>query len=496
MRILMRILMTRVLFCFAVAMPLVLSERLLAYDLPRDNGKSEISSASTDNLKKLSTGLAEIAKHTRKSLVFISVSKNITLSGQGQIDPFEFFFGPGNGRPGLRQEKKQKQEGLGSGFFIDISKGYLLTNNHVVEDADEITIKLANGKTYPGKVLGRDKNTDIAVVRISEDKFDRSGLEQLTVSEVESLDVGELVVAMGAPFGLEASLSFGVVSATGRGNLQITQLGNFIQTDAAINPGNSGGPLVGMDGKVVGINTAIFSKSGAYNGIGFAVPAKLVRSIAEKLINQGVVKRGYIGIGMQPLTDELKEGLNLGKNETGTLVRQVEPSSPASKAGIKEGDVLLQVDNKTITNESDLSNAIGLSNPGDKVQIVLWRNGEKKTVGVTVGEFPSDEVLAGGKEKDPIKPAKGAPFGIAVQNLTADLRSELESQSKSGAVVSGVEPDSPAAKAGLMRGDIIIACNGQKITNASEFQSLASSSKRLLLRIERDGSFAFVSLKR
>ena len=488
----MRNFFTNVLFCSAV----IVSGSLFAYDLPKDSGKSEVGSASTDGLKKMSAGLAEIAKHTRKSLAFISVSKNVTLSGSGQMDPFEFFFGPGNGRPGLREERKQKQEGLGSGFIVDIAKGYILTNNHVVEDADEIFIKLANGKTFPGKVLGRDKNTDIAVVKVIDDKFDRTGLEQLTVSEADSLDVGELVVAMGAPFGLEASLSFGVVSATGRGNLQITQLGNFIQTDAAINPGNSGGPLVGMDGKVVGINTAIFSKSGAYNGIGFAVPAKLVRSIAPKLINQGAVKRGYIGIGMQPLTDELKEGLNLGKDETGTLVRQVEPSSPASKSGIKEGDVLLQVDNKQITNESDLTNAIGLSNPGDKVQITLWRNGAKKPITVVVGEFPGDGVARSDKEKDASKPAKGAPFGLGVQTLTSDLRNELDPQSKSGAVVAGVEPDSPAAKAGLLRGDIIIACNGQKISSAEDFKNLASGAKRLLLRIERDGSFAYVSLKK
>ena len=466
----------------------------LSYELPKDSGKTEISAQTSDGLRKLSSGLAEIAKHTRKSLVFISVSKNVPIGNE--IDPFEFFFGPGNGGARPRKERKQKQEGLGSGFIIDTSKGYILTNNHVVEDADEISIKLANGKTYSGKVVGRDKNTDIAVVKVSDEKFDRTGLDQLTVADGDVLEVGELVVAMGAPFGLEASLSFGVVSATGRGNLQITQLGNFIQTDAAINPGNSGGPLVGMDGKVVGINTAIFSKSGADNGIGFAVPAKLVRGIATKLINQGAVKRGYIGIQMQPLTDDLKETLNIPKNKSGTLVRVVENSSPASKAGIKEGDVLLEVEGKEILTESDLTNTIGLSSPGDKVQILLSRSGDKKAVTVIIGEFPTQGVAKNSSNREAPVSAKGMSFGIAVQNLTADIRNEIESQSKSGAIITGIEPDSPASRAGLQPGDIIVAANGQKISSASEFQSLASSEKRLLIRIEREGTFAYVSLKK
>jgi serine protease Do len=278
--------------------------------------------------------------------------------------------------------------------------------------------------------------------------------------------------------------------------LQITQLGNFIQTDAAINPGNSGGPLVGMDGKVVGINTAIFSKSGADNGIGFAVPAKLVRGIATKLINQGAVKRGYIGIQMQPLTDDLKETLNIPKNKSGTLVRVVENSSPASKAGIKEGDVLLEVEGKEILTESDLTNTIGLSSPGDKVQILLSRSGDKKAVTVIIGEFPTQGVAKNSSNREAPVSAKGMSFGIAVQNLTADIRNEIDSQSKSGAVITGIEPDSPASRAGLQPGDIIVAANGQKISSASEFQSLASSEKRLLIRIEREGTFAYVSLKK
>lgn len=461
-----------------------------SYDIPKDTGKLEVSITSYDTLKKFSMGLAEIAKLTKKSLVFISVSKSVAQPNA--VDPFEFFFGPGYG--GQRPSRKQKQEGLGSGFFIDLNKGYILTNNHVVEEADEISIKLANEKTYSAKVVGRDKNTDVAVVQIKDEKFDRSNLGQLILAEGKELDVGELVVALGAPFGLESSISFGVISATGRGNLQITQLGNFIQTDAAINPGNSGGPLVGMDGKVVGINTAIFSKSGAYNGIGFAVPAKLVRSIANKLINNGSVKRGFIGVGMQPLSDELRDGLGIAKNITGTLVAKVETNSPASKAGIKEGDVLLEVNGNKIHNESDLTNAVGLSNPGENIQISLLRNGQTKTLTVTVGDWPGEKI-AGQKNKPAKDGAKGGPFGLSVENLTDEVRSELGAESTVGAVVTGVENDSAAAKAGMQPGDIIVAVNGQKIANAKQFEVQARSQKRLLLRIERQGSYAYISLK-
>jgi len=462
-----------------------------AYDVPKDTGKLEVSVTNYDLLKRFSVGLAEIAKLTKKSLVFISVSKSV--SAPNQIDPFEFFFGPGPG--GQRPNRKQKQEGLGSGFFIDLNKGYILTNNHVVEDADEISIKLANGGSYSAKVVGRDKNTDVAVVKIQDEKFDRNNLGQLILSEGKELDVGELVVALGAPFGLESSISFGVISATGRGNLQITQLGNFIQTDAAINPGNSGGPLVGMDGKVVGINTAIFSKSGAYNGIGFAVPAKLVRSIASKLINNGAVKRGFIGVGMQPLTDELREGLGIAKTVTGTLVAKVEANSPAGKAGIQEGDVLLEVNGSKIHNESDLTNAVGLSNPGDKIEISLLRGNQNKNLTVTVGDWPGEKIA--GQQARPGKDgAKGNTFGLTVENLTSELKTELGADSSAGAVVTEVDENSTAAKAGMQPGDIIVAVNGQKTSSAKQFDEQSRSQKRLLLRIERQGSYAYVSLKK
>ena len=349
-------------FISALATSFLLStSTALSYELKDDDGRALISGESAKHLSMLSDGLATLADATRQALVYISVSKTLKLP-QGYVDPFEFFFGPGSGR----QRPSQKKQGLGSGFFIDTSKGYIMTNNHVIEGADEIEVKLFNGKSYDAKIVGRDENTDIAILQVKDKSYSKKNLRHLVLSQREP-KVGELSVALGAPFGLEASISFGVISAMGRNNLQITELGNFIQTDAAINPGNSGGPLIDMKGKVIGINTAIYSKSGGYNGIGFAVPAKMARSIAEKLINDGKVRRGYIGVGLQPLTAEIAEGLGLDNEQKGALVKQVEPDGPAKKAGLLAGDVIVGVDNTEIDSDGALILAIGTKSPGKKL---------------------------------------------------------------------------------------------------------------------------------
>ena len=356
-------------FVMKVGTPILLliSPLALAYELPES--QPHHFSAEVALLQSMSKGIAEISAEAKKAIVFVSTSK--TVKGNpfgGQMNPFEFFFGPMPYRQGSETERKEKA--LGSGFLVDLKKGYILTNNHVIDEADEITVKLANDESYSGKVLGRDKNTDIAIIKIKNDKFKRDGLAELTLGDSDKVQVGEFVIAVGAPFGLEASLSFGILSAAQRGNLQITNLGNFLQTDAAINPGNSGGPLLDTRGQVVGMNTAIFSRSGGSAGIGFAVPASLIRKVVPQLIDQGHLNRGYLGVRLtQELDEDINSGLGLSGDAKGALVSFVQEGTPAHKAGLMAGDVITSVEGKKVTNNSDLTNAVGLLPPGKKIKV-------------------------------------------------------------------------------------------------------------------------------
>lgn len=465
---------------------------------------------TTQVLHKMSKGVASIAKQANQAIVFVSVYKNAANMPQGMVDPFEFFFGPrgprgsqpgpdndprglpgGPGGPGGRREG-----GLGSGFIIDLKKGYILTNNHVVQGADEIQLKLANGESYEGRIVGRDQNTDVAVVQIKKDDFNRKGIAELSLGNSDSLDVGDFVVALGAPFGLEASLSFGVVSAMQRGNLDITKLGNFIQTDAAINPGNSGGPLLDMEGLVIGVNTAIYSRSGAYNGIGFAVPSNLVRNIAEQLINNGHIRRGYLGVFLQPIDDELQSGLNLPEGvKGGALVARVQRGSPADKAGLEPGDVVSEVNGTPMKMHSEIVNTIGLLKPGTKVALTLYRDGSKKSVTVAVGEHPDDEA-EDGKPGKAQAADKAMPFGMSLSGWSKQAAARYNLESTFGAIVTSVEPNDAADRAGIRSGDLILKVDNRKITSPEDFQKAAKGKSKVLVWIERSGEFYFVQLRK
>jgi serine protease Do len=415
------------------------------YQLPQGDALSP-PLKSSPLLEELSRGVSEIAANASKALVFISVSKTMRGYPQGYVDPFDLF-GMGQ-RP---EAPPPKQEGLGSGFIIDVEKGYVLTNNHVIEGADEITVKLANGEVYDGKVIGRDPNTDVAVVQIAGGKFKRENIGALMLGDSDSATVGSFVVALGAPFGLEASVSFGVVSAIGRGPLQLTQLGNFIQTDTAINPGNSGGPLVRIpDGKVIGMNTAIFSRSGGYQGIGFAVPINLAREVALSIINDGGVVRGFIGVQFRPLQAEWVESLGLPKGTTGAVVVEVAEGGPAEKSGIKANDVIVEIDNKAIKNTEELVNAIGLMKPGTKTVLTLWREGKKRTVNITIGDWPGSKELLSEKNEKGDTPANS--FGLEMSLVKFEGKWALR--------VEQVLANSPAARAGMQAGDMIFGING------------------------------------
>jgi serine protease Do len=465
-----------------------------AYSLP-SNSEKPLNDENIQALQKISKGVSTVAKHAEKAVVFVSVYKTVRGLPPGMIDPFEFFFGNPNGRTPRRGEPRQqrREEGLGSGFIIDLNQGYVMTNNHVVQDADEIQLKFPNGDSHEAKIVGRDPNTDIAIVQIKDKSFSRKGLSQLVLGNSDTVEVGDFAVAVGAPYGLEASVSFGIVSAIGRGSLSITQMGNFIQTDAAINPGNSGGPLLNASGQVMGMNTAIYSRSGGYNGIGFAVPSNLVRRIAEQLIGSGKVTRGYIGVGLQPIDSELQKSLNLPKDSAGTLVARIVDGGPADKAGIEPGDVITAVNKKSVRNESEAINAIGLMSPGDSVNLTVFRNGKRKDLVAKIGEYPSDDVqIAKGK---PI-PNDETAFGLTLQKLTPEKRQKFNLDSKNGLLVLNVSPGSEGERVGLQPGDLIIAINNKTVSDISSFKTLVKrSGNRILFRIERAGQYFFVPLR-
>jgi serine protease Do len=352
----------------------------VAYTLPQN--KPIEMSENIRSINQLSTGIAEITDYASDALVFIHVKSTAVRQSKSSR------FGPFPGRPFPHGQAPQR-EGLGSGFLIDLDQGFIMTNNHVVRGAGDIDIKLANGQEYKGTVVGSDANTDIAVVKISNKSYDRTGLTALSFADSDKLRVGSFVVAIGAPFGLEASTSFGVVSAIGRGNLGITPMGNFIQSDAAINPGNSGGPLLNTNGQVIGVNTAIASQNGGSNGIGFAVPSSIAKEIGTRLIETGKVNRGYIGAALGPVDREYKQVLEQNNFESGVLVAEVVGGSPAEKAGLLADDVIVMINKGRVSNASQVVNRIGLLNPGATIDLEVIRGGSKKNINITVGTWPS-----------------------------------------------------------------------------------------------------------
>ena len=466
----------------------------LAYSLP-SNAEKPLNDENIQALQKISKGVSTVAKHAEKAVVFVSVYKTVRGLPPGMIDPFEFFFGNPNGGTQRRGEPRQqkREEGLGSGFIIDLNQGYIMTNNHVVQDADEIQLKFPNGDSHEAKIVGRDPNTDIAIVQVKEKSFNKSGLSQLVLGNSDGVEVGDFAVAVGAPYGLEASVSFGIISAIGRGSLSITQMGNFIQTDAAINPGNSGGPLLNASGQVIGMNTAIYSRSGGYNGIGFAAPSNLARRIAEQLIGVGKDTRGYIGVGLQPIDSELQKSLNLPKDSGGTLVARIVDGGPADKAGIEPGDVITAVNKKTVRNESEAINAIGLMSPGTTVNLSIIRNGKAREVVAKIGEYPSDDIQTpknkGGSREE-------TAFGLTLQKLSPENRQKYNLDSKQGLLVLAVAESSEGERVGLQSGDLIMAVNNKPVADTQTFKNLVKQSgNRVLLRIERAGQYFFVPLR-
>jgi serine protease Do len=404
----------------------------------------------------------------------------------GGNDPFSDFwrrfFGDQFGAPGGPPAAPRR--GLGSGFIID-QKGLVLTNNHVVENADKITVKLSDEREFDAKVVGRDPKTDLAVIQINDGK---GKFPAAPLGDSSRLQVGEWVVAMGSPFGLDNTLTAGVVSAKGR-QIGAGPYDNFIQTDASINPGNSGGPLVNLRGEVIGINTAIFSRTGGNLGIGFAIPINSAKEILPELINKGKVTRGWLGVSIQRITPEIAQALGLEKNQ-GALVSSVVEGSPAAQAGVQAGDVIVDFAGERIDDSSKLPAIVARTEVGKNVNMTVLRDKKRMPLSVKIAELKEEEVVASAPQS--------GNLGMTVQNMTPELAKTLGLNRAEGVVITSVEPQSTAAEAGLQRGDVILEVDRKKISNAAELRKTLDGAKpgaNLLFLIQRGGNSVFLALK-
>ena len=454
---------------------------------PHDSSAASVSAVSETTM--VPANFSELAEKVKPGVVNIQVVKKVKNIGFGlrnfgspfgEKDPFGDFFGPFfEGNP----PRDFEQRGVGSGFVMN-KEGYILTNNHVVEDADQIKVKLANGKEYDGKIVGRDPKTDMALLKIE----GASDLHPLKLGNSDDLKVGNWVMAVGSPFGLEQTVTAGIVSAKGR-VIGSGPYDNFIQTDASINPGNSGGPLINMKGEVVGINTAIIASG---KGIGFAIPINMAKEIAPQLEQKGHVTRGWLGVGIQEVTPELAKSFGLSEKK-GALVAEVFSNSPAEKAGIERGDVILEFDGKEVADSKDLPRLVASTPVGKSVTLKLSRDGKVLDRQVKIGEMEEKAEVAKA-------PSSNKSLGITVQNLTPDIAKGLGLKKETGVVVTRVEPGSPAANAGIQTGDVIQEVNRKPVKDVNDFAQKVEKAKDqnsvlLLLQRGQNNLFAAVTPK-
>jgi len=439
-----------------------------------------------------STAFSDVVKVISPVVVNISTSTLHTKKDSAPFShffdsPFKDFYEPQD------MPRKWKENNLGSGVIVS-SDGFIITNNHVVEKADEITVTLYDHQTFKGKIVGTDPKTDLAIIKIS-----AKNLPAIQWGNSDNLQVGEFVLAFGNPFSLGHTVTMGIVSAVGRANVGIADYEDFIQTDAAINPGNSGGPLVNIKGELIGINTAIFSKTGGYQGIGFSVPSNMVQSVMTQLIKKGKVTRGWLGVTIQNLSPELAKEFGL-KKTAGALVTEIFKGSPAEKANLKRGDVLLSVNGKKITNVESLRNIVAQSKVGSKAKLNILRDGKNIVIDVTIAEFLKEVVQAMTQEPEEELPQEENAFaGFSVMSLTKNIAKQLDiSKNERGVVIVKVEPFSVSEEAGLKKGDVIQEINKKKIDNLSDFNKVLKNIREgdtVLLFVNRNGSKFYITLK-
>lgn len=455
-----------------------------------------VSPKVMEQLTQTGQGFTEIAKVVTPAVVNISSTKIIRRESVSPFsgDPFfRDFFGEDPFHD-FRLPRKWKEQSLGSGVIAS-SDGYIITNNHVIEKAEEIKVSLSDKRDFKGKLIGSDPKTDIAVIKI-----DAKNLPTIPWGDSDKLKVGEFVLAVGNPYGLNQTVTMGIISAVGRANVGIADYEDFIQTDAAINPGNSGGPLVNIRGEIIGINTAIFSRTGGYQGIGFAVPSNMAKSVMEQLIKKGKVIRGWLGVSIQEINTELAREFGL-KDLKGALVGDVTPQSPASKAGIKKGDVILNYNGKVVDNVGNLRNMVAQTPAGTRVKLRIVRNKKEMEVEAVIAELPKElpESSMSGREGFEGEEGENVLSGITVRELTKEMARELNlSKRERGVVVIKVESGSSAEESGLKRGDLIKEINHKEVTGLKEYNRIASKigkDETALLYINREGKKFYLTVR-
>jgi len=434
-------------------------------------------------------GFAPIVKLAGPSVVSIT-STSVRKAVDEDNDPFSFFGNiPGFNFRNSPQQMPHKQKAAGSGVIVS-SDGYILTNNHVVDDATRVHVTLADKREFDAKVVGKDAKTDVAVIKV-----DGSGLPAIAIGDSSRVEVGDLALAIGNPFDLGQTVTMGIISALGRSGIEAGNYENFIQTDAAVNPGNSGGALVNTRGELIGINTAILSQSGGNEGIGFAIPSNMARSIMSQIREHGQVTRGYLGVYIQPLTPELASSFDV-KDSKGVLVGNVEESGPAAKAGVERGDVIREVNGEAVNDPDALRFKVADLAPGSSVSLKVLRKGVEKNLSVKVGNQDVDLVAS---NKAPAPDANSAgKLGVSIQDITPQLYRQLgPAAPKSGVVITQVQPDSPAADSGIRQGDVVEEVNHQAISSTADFKNaLAKSSNSVLLLINREGKTMYTVVNR
>ncbi len=452
--------------------------------------------------KELSDVFVSISEAASPAVVSIQIEKKMADSplqfrgGPGGMSPedfFEHFFGQGRrNQSNPRREPSRERSvpvGQGSGFIIS-EDGYIITNHHVVGDADKILVKLSDGREFTATIIGSDPQTEIGLIKV-----DAKGLPTLALGDSDTIRVGEWVLAIGNPFGLSHTVTSGIVSARGRSNVRIVDYADFIQTDAAINPGNSGGPLVNLDGEVIGVNTAIFSQSGGSMGIGFAIPINMVKYVEAQLREKGSVSRGFLGVVIQNITPDLAAWFNLAEGQNGVLISDVSPDSPAIEAGLQKDDIIIEFDGKPVSEAGSFRSLVSTTKPGQEIRVTVLREGNRVEKTVKIGTLQGEDLEVASTPQGGVEQKE---LGLTVENLTDDIAQRLGYEGQTGVVVSAVEPGSVAEAAGIEQGQLIQAVNRKPVSNVNEFKDIIGKidkEKGALLSL-KDGEFSrYVTLR-
>jgi serine protease Do len=447
-------------------------------------------------IKELDQAYVQIAEKVTPSVVRVSSTKNVPATPDQGMEPFlkQFpFFFPFDQQQlpkQFKQHPRAQETLLGSGFIVS-PDGLIMTNNHVVKDMKKIKVTLPGNKEYTAKLIGADPESDIALIKI-----DAKNLPAVTWGDSSKLRVGEIVVAVGNPFGLSGTVTSGIVSATGRNNVGIIGYEDFIQTDAPINPGNSGGPLVNVNGHVIGINTAIATQSGGYMGVGFTIPSNSAKMVMEQLLKNGKVERGLLGVNIQDVSESLAK--SFGRPDTnGALVSQVVPGSPSEKAGVKAGDIILDLNGQPVSGASQLKNIVGQTKPGAAAKLTIWRDKKTITLNVTIGERTAKALAAGApKPGTSAESATSTELGVAVGTVSAEMASKMGLKEGEGVLIKEVNPDGRGASMGLTAGDVVLEVDGKAATGVSEFNKEVEQAKKngvIRLMIKRGSATIFLA---